>query len=310
MPHLQLSALAGQDKSMTPHLLYEYFHEFISVLCKERNNGHIHNLRLCAIDCDMSASVLSPASDRRRPVSETAALLRELIFALAPEERIGLLPDLAKNLGVRIATIQQAARILEHEGLLEVRYGPGGGYYGRRPNAAALERLIAAYMRVSPATYGEALDMTSLLFTELAAAAAACQDEALYTELRALLAVIQACEGEVNVTVFETTFQDLLFRMVDRPIFEVLTRVTLSFSGSLASPIFPNSTETQKWWVESRSRIISAILKRDAPLARFEADRGNRRPVMRQVQVLREKRAIDSKCSLPADVTKIENAIQ
>jgi DNA-binding IscR family transcriptional regulator len=35
-------------------------------------------------------------------------------------------------------TVQQAARVLEHEGLLAVRRGPGGGYYGTRPDEAAL----------------------------------------------------------------------------------------------------------------------------------------------------------------------------
>lgn len=243
----------------------------------------------------MNFSASSSASDRRHPVRDTAAHLRELVFASAPEERVGGLSELAKALGVGIVTVQQAARILEHEGLLEVRRGPGGGYYGKRPDAETLERLIAAYMRAFPASYDEALDMTSLLFTELAAAAAACQDEALYAELRDLHGRIEGWVAEAGVGTFELAFQNLLFRMVDRPMFEVLTRVTLGFSGSLPSPIFANDKMTQDWWIESRRRIIDAILARDGELARFEADRENRRPVMRYVQVLREKRALEGK---------------
>ena len=119
-----------------------------------------------------------PAAGRRNVVPSAVEALRERIFATPDGELIGSLPELAKALGVGIVTIQQAARILEHEGLLEVRRGPGGGYYGRRPDAATLERSLAASMRRLPASWEEALDMTSLLFNELAAAAADCHDPA------------------------------------------------------------------------------------------------------------------------------------
>ncbi|HMO67746.1 MAG TPA: GntR family transcriptional regulator, partial [Novosphingobium sp.] len=66
-------------------------------------------------------------SPRKGLVPETAARLREIIFAHEAGEQIGSLPELAKALGVGIVTVQQAARVLEHEGLLEVRRGPGGG---------------------------------------------------------------------------------------------------------------------------------------------------------------------------------------
>ena len=235
--------------------------------------------------------VTSPPQDRRRPVQETAAHLRELVFACAPDARIGALPELARSLGVGIVTVQQAARILEHEGLLEVRRGPGGGYYGQRPDASALERAIAGYMRMHPASYGEALDMTSLLFTELVAAAASCNDDTLRARLRDLPARIETCESETDVMLFESEVQDLLFRMVDRPLFEVLTRVMLSFSGGRRLPIFPDESAVQSWWCENRRRIIAAILAQDPELARFEADRGNRRMVLRHVEALREQEA-------------------
>ena len=59
----------------------------------------------------------------QRLVHATAERLREMIYATEPESRIGSLTSLAETLGVGIVTVQQAARILEHEGLLEVRRG-------------------------------------------------------------------------------------------------------------------------------------------------------------------------------------------
>lgn len=224
----------------------------------------------------MSKQAALSGKGRRQVVPATADRLRERIFAQAPGEQIGSLGDLARELGVGIVTVQQAARVLEHEGLLEVRRGPGGGYYGRRPDVAALERSLAAYMRSEPASWEEALDMTSLLFTELCAAAATCTDRARQEDLRAFARRVAGCETAEAMGLLEQEFQDLLFRMVNRPLFELLTRVTLRFAQSRpAGSAFRGAFDPADWQA-GRRRIIDAILRNDAGLARFEADRSNR----------------------------------
>lgn len=222
----------------------------------------------------------SASGRRKHLVQDTAARMRELIFARPEGEQIGSLPELAKNLGVGIVTVQQAARILEHEGLLEVRRGPGGGYYGSRPDAADLERALAAYMRSQPASWEEALDMTSLLFNELCAAAAGSVERGGQEELREFGLRFADCATEADMGAMEQDFQDLLFRMVDRPLFELLTRVTLRFSAMRPGETPGRGLIGLDQWISGRRRIIDAILRRDVELARFEADRSNRRILM------------------------------
>jgi DNA-binding FadR family transcriptional regulator len=215
---------------------------------------------------------------KRNLVSETTDALRERIFAAEPGTLLGSLQGLAKGLGVGIVTLQQAARLLEHEGLLEARRGPGGGYYGTRPDEAALERAIAVYLRTHPASFGEALNITSLLFNEICAAASACEDAALRAELAGLSARIETSDSEDDRGTFEADFQDLLFRMVRWPLFELLTQVTLRFAGTRdARVIDPLALAA---WKAGRHRIIAAVLAGDGELARFEAERSNRRAVM------------------------------
>ena len=219
---------------------------------------------------------------KRQLVQATTDRLRELIYAREPDELIGSLPDLARLLGVGIVTVQQAARLLEHEGALEVRRGPGGGYYGRRPDAAALERSLGAYMRTRPHGWEEALDITSLLFNELCAAAAREGDAALHPELRAIAERVDLCLSPADTGTWEEAFQDLLFRMVERPLFELLTRVTLRFSTSGPAPagVLYRDASALDGWRLGRHRIIAAILARDEALARFEANRSNRQVVL------------------------------
>lgn len=214
---------------------------------------------------------------KRNLFTETADALRDRVFAAEPGALIGSLQDLAKSLGVGIVTLQQAARVLEHEGLIEARRGPRGGYYGARPDEAALERAIAVYLRTHPASFGEALNITSLLFTELCAEAARCTDPALRTELAALLPRADSCADDQRGEL-ERDLQDLLFRMVRWPLFELLTQVTLRFAETRGGYVL--DTRALAEYRNGRCRVIAAILAGDVELARFEADRSNRRAVM------------------------------
>lgn len=210
---------------------------------------------------------------RGQLVQATAEKIRERIFAQAPDTQIGSLPEVARDLGVGIVTVQQAARILEHEGLLEVRRGPGGGYYGTRPDDQALERVIAAYMRVHGEAYLEALDMLALLNGELVAPAALSTDEALRDRLRAIEDHIDLADSEDLRVAFEQDVQNILFRMVDRPFVELLTRVTMSlYKRHPVAPLLRSSADVEAWKA-GRHRLIRALLDRDPELARFEAMR-------------------------------------
>jgi GntR family transcriptional repressor for pyruvate dehydrogenase complex len=221
---------------------------------------------------------------RRKPlVAASADRLRDMIFGVEPGTRIGALPTLAAQLGVGIVTVQQAARVLEHEGLLEVRRGPGGGYYGTRPAAPSLARTITAYIRTHPQGYAEALDILTLLFCELAAAAAASPPQQHHhAHLRALADRIDMCREGPETGAFEAEFQDLLFAMVDRPVFELLTHVALQlYADAGRQPFF--GTSGIELWKLGRHRVIAAILARDPALARFEAER-NRQVLMARLE--------------------------
>jgi GntR family transcriptional repressor for pyruvate dehydrogenase complex len=218
---------------------------------------------------------------KRLLVQETTAKLRELILTREPQTQIGSLNEVAQMLGVGIVTVQQAARILEHEGLLAVRRGPGGGYYGMRPDEAALRRSMAAYMRVHGFGYREALEMISLLDCEIIPAAAHCRDDGLLLAMRALSQRIDGCETAEQRIAFENELRKLLQKMVSRPLVEFLTSVT----GILGKPeasaaVFPGDEGVAVWKLSKR-RILQAILDGDEALARFEAERYRQQVLMR-----------------------------
>ena len=221
----------------------------------------------------------------RHLVQATAARLRDIILAHEPDAQIGSLNEVAQLLGVGVVTVQQAARVLEHEGLLAVRRGPGGGYYGKRPDEAALERSVAAYVRVHPAALQEVSEIVSLLDCELIPAAARCNDETQHAALRALSERVESSDTPELRIALENDLHDILYRMGNRPLIELLARVTGRLQRNQgAPPVFPGE-EGVAAWKDGRQRILQAILNRDEALARFEATR------YRQALVARLRRA-------------------
>jgi len=210
---------------------------------------------------------------KRQLVQEVAAKLRDTILECEPGTQIGSLNEVAQSLGVGIVTIQQVARILEHEGLLAVRRGPGGGYYGTRPDEAALERSMAAYMRVHGFGYREALEMTTLLDCDLIPAAARCDDQNFRAAINALLSRIDICETRETRAMIELELRDLLFSAVKRPLMELMIRVTTQFYKAKSYPPVFSGEEDIAAWRAGRRRIFEAILSQDEELARFEAER-------------------------------------
>ena len=229
--------------------------------------------------------VKAPAArESRRLVNMTAARMRELILAEKPDCMIGSLPELAKLLDVGTVTVQQAARVLEHEGLLQVRRGPGGGYFGARPDAASLERAVATYLRVRGADVYEALEMMTLLDCELMPAAARCREAAVRKELGLLEDRVDLCFTGEDRIAFEQDLHKVLFRMVDRPLMELLGHVSMLYYVSCPIPLIFDGEDGRRAWRKWRHDIIGAILKNDPDLARFEAER-NRRELLRRLGV-------------------------
>ncbi|HEX7819110.1 MAG TPA: GntR family transcriptional regulator [Sphingobium sp.] len=206
-------------------------------------------------------------------VAVAVAELKALILAKSPGAQIGSLPDIAKAVGVGVVTIQQAARVLEYEGFLKVRRGNRGGYYGSRPDAAAVSRAIAGFLEVRQSHQREAIQITTLLDCDLLPAAAQSFDEALHAMLRVLAERIDTCDTAEQRLAFEQEMQDIIYRMVDRPLMEMLARVTINQNSMVShAPLYVGEEGANRWKRE-RHGIIYAILRRDSGMAKFEAER-------------------------------------
>ena len=215
-------------------------------------------------------------AQKPRLVSEAAEKLRDLILDRPPHTQIGSLNEVADKLGVGIVTVQQAARILEHEGLLAVKRGPGGGYYGTRPDEAALERSFATYLRIHNIGYAEAFEMTILLDCDMFQAAARSRDPSLGEKITALLKTLNQCETAEDRNRFEVDLRETLFRVVERPLLQMLAHVAWQLYSTEPPENSLAESMGMEEWKKGRERILRAIQQQDEELTDFEAQRYRR----------------------------------
>lgn len=118
-------------------------------------------------------------AQRRSAAHRTADVLREEILANGPSERfLGSEQEILDLLGVSQPTLRQAVRMLEHEQLITVRRGVGGGLFSRRPSEEGVTQTASVFLRAQGTTYGDLNDTVTTLITECARLAALNPDSA------------------------------------------------------------------------------------------------------------------------------------
>lgn len=230
--------------------------------------------------CIGEARLSKPSSSQDRSSNESlsaaqgaAAKLREIILSREDGVFLGSQEDLVQLLGVGRVTLKQTARILEHEGLLDVRRGVSGGYYGARPDIGGVERAVAIYLRVKESGFGEALQVAGVLSCELARLAALSEN----AEGRAQLAALQPQIADPRVLTdrpyleqLERDFTDAICVLAANPLGELMLRVTMRMFFDAPINITPGPPEAASWQ-RYRLNMIRAILARDSDFVQILA---------------------------------------
>jgi|KBSSwiStaDraftv2_1062776.scaffolds.fasta_scaffold09979_10 GntR family transcriptional regulator, transcriptional repressor for pyruvate dehydrogenase complex len=201
--------------------------------------------------------------------------LREIILARPEGALLGSEDELASALGVGRATLRQTARLLEHEHLLRVKRGVGGGYYGHRPDSRAVTGAAATYLRIHTPTFLDLLVAAAPLHIELARLAA----QAPVIDRSALAATVEAFRDETisarRLTDSDIALRERLYELAKNPFLELVLRVHLEIClQEFREPIL-DSDERIEVFRRNRLGLATAVLERDDEFAAIHARRGN-----------------------------------
>ncbi len=103
---------------------------------------------------------------KRIGLQKAAEIVRSRILGLSEGELIGSEDSLLVLLGCSRGTVRQVARLLEREGLLKVRRGIKGGYYGARPDPGTIEQMVGIHLQTLDISAKEVTIMASALWIE------------------------------------------------------------------------------------------------------------------------------------------------
>lgn len=134
---------------------------------------------------DMPKPTESAKPLRRKASEEVAQRIVNHIVDndLAAGARLPSEADMITQYGVSRETLREALRLLEVQGFLSIRRGPGGGPTVEAVNAGFLARTASLYFHLAGASYDEVFSAWQLMEPPLAAQAAANPDRARVREL-------------------------------------------------------------------------------------------------------------------------------
>lgn len=216
----------------------------------------------------------APAKKRdpaRSLVRQTVQKLRERILSQSePGSFLGSEEELIAWLGISRPTFRQAARLLEHEQLLAIKRGIGGGFFARPPSAQAVSRLAAIFLNTQGATLSDINEACKPLVVEAARRLARNPSIAVR---RQLLEFVDAHEGFEKAddqrsylrVIFE--FEQLLARLAGNPAIELMVNAMRDLVRDPRHGYFHIDRGRAAVHAEFHRRLAQAIRAGDAEMA-------------------------------------------
>lgn len=186
------------------------------------------------------------------------ALRKRILAAHDNDEFLGNEKALIAELGISRPTFRQAARLLEHELLLRIKRGNGGGFYAQPHSSRMLSRMAAIQLNACGTSVQQISDAMEPVFEQAAVLLSTTADRSARERLA-------ACRDEAAALAFETTVGDLCGNPVIALMLHVMRDLIDAADG--ATPALP--CEPGRTRAEFQRELVAAILAGDAEMARL-----------------------------------------
>jgi DNA-binding GntR family transcriptional regulator len=220
----------------------------------------------------------------RTPLEVAAERLRAIVLSSPKGALIGSEDLLVDKLGCSRSTVRQVARLLEREGLLRVKRGINGGYFGARPDAGTIEATVSAYLETLPMEARDITVLASALWVEAVRKAAtrpAAEIVPVVDELRKQVVKIKADATFDTIRTLELEMQEAIFALASSAYIKLIFDINTAFSRRrFPDPVTDDASNEHKTfvqkWKTTRLLELEALELRDTALAVNAAQLGRR----------------------------------
>lgn len=182
--------------------------------------------------------------------------------------------EMCTDYGVGRSTIREALRLLENQGVVKIKTGPGGGPILNSFDARFLAANLSLYLQLNGSTFRDVMNARLLIEPAIAGAAAEQSDGSVLAALRAVLDHSEDPAADRATLVGDSAnFHDIVAAGSDNSLFEYLMlalhRITEPFAQRL-----PYIGDRRERLVRHHEAIADAIAAgdRDAAAAAMRVD--------------------------------------
>ena len=212
-------------------------------------------------------------------IDTTAAKLRSIVEATEEDAFLGSEETLIAKLGVSRATVRQAARLVEREGLLRVRRGINGGYFAARPDADTIETSVSSYLDKLHTEPEDVTVIASVLWVEVLARAARVKTQQSRDLAEKYLKKVRALRSDASwedVFRIEQESRKAVFDLIDSSYVELIFQINTTFARKhFSHPSAGDHTEEHRAfvraWRQAKLLEFESIVDGDPELAMLAA---------------------------------------
>ncbi len=218
----------------------------------------------------MTVAVPKPAPHRNKGEQVAQLLLERIIAArLEPGSSFGTEAELLAQFNVSRPTLRESLKILESQGVLGLRPGPGGGIIVKKPSIDMLAHGLSVYLHMREVPFLAVLRAREVIEPALAAEAAVNGTEVDFAELEASIARMRDLHGARDQDAFleeNRAFHGIIARASGNTVLEVFWS-TISVLASGEHHGVRYSTGNQSHVIAAHERILRACRQRDGEAA-------------------------------------------
>ena len=204
---------------------------------------------------------------RTEKISEIVA--REIVHdmrGMAPGTKLPAEALMLDKYRVGRASLREALRLLEVQGLIVIRPGPGGGPVVAAVDSRHFARMASLYFHLSAATYRDLVESRLVMEPVMARLAALRQDPNDLAKLQRFIAVTPPPGETRDYLQHATDFHALLSGMSGNPVLDLMGRSLKDlYTDRLEGLIFPSEARARVH--EEHAAIAKAITKGNATAA-------------------------------------------
>jgi DNA-binding FadR family transcriptional regulator len=194
-------------------------------------------------------------------------LLDRIITAgLAPGSSFGTEADLLKLFNVSRPTLRESLRILESQGVLELRPGPRGGIMVKKPSIDILAHGLSVFLRLHDVPFIAVLKAREVIEPALAAEAAINGTEEDFDQLEQSIERMKEIKDQQAFIDENRVFHSIIARASGNKVMETFwSTISILAHGEHHGVRF--SSGNQQHVIEAHNAIVKAFRKRDSNAA-------------------------------------------